>query len=66
MSAGEVVIAVVMGLVMLTLAILRLREGPRPSRFHQALWAESVRKRGLSEEEAMKEAYVLGYVKDKP
>ncbi|MFI6681859.1 hypothetical protein [Kribbella sp. NPDC050470] len=66
MSTWEIVMLVVMVAVMTMLALQNLREKPRPSRFRMALWAESVRRRGLTEEEAMREAWVLGYIDTPP
>lgn len=66
MSAGEIVGSLLFLILLCTMAVVRLREEPRPSRFRRALWAESVRKRGLSMEEAEREAYVLGYIKEPP
>jgi hypothetical protein len=65
-SAGEIIALVLFVGLFCTMAVVKLRQPLRPNRFHQALWADSVRKRGLSTEEAMREAYVLGYTKEKP
>lgn len=46
-------------LVVVKAVVPHKRQMPR---FHQALWAESVRQRGLSWEEAEKEAIVLGLI----
>lgn len=48
------------------LLVLKMLQKPRPSKFRQGLWAYSVRKRGLSMDEALREAYVLGYVDTPP
>lgn len=68
MGVGEI-IGMVFIIVMLSAIIIgnifeSITNGPRPSRFHQSLWAESVRERGLSQDEAIKEAKVLGYIKE--
>lgn len=50
---------IVMLAVMTMLVIQNRREKPRPSSFRLSLWAESVRKRGLSEDEALREYALL-------
>lgn len=62
MSAWEIVMLIVMLAVMTMLAIQNRREKPRPSSFRLSLWAESARRRGLTEEEALKEARLLGWI----
>lgn len=37
-----------------------------PSRFHMALYADSVRKRGISMEEAEEEMYIMGWTDYNP
>lgn len=66
MTGWEIVMLIVMLAVMTMLAIQNRREKPRVSSFRLSLWAASVRRRGLSEEEALREAWVLGYVDGPP
>jgi hypothetical protein len=59
MTVGAIIALVLSVGLFCTMAVVKLRQPPLPSRFRQALWAESVRKRGLSTEEAMKEYKLL-------
>jgi len=65
-STGEIIAAVVAGAVFLLQLVTAQAQPKQPSRFRRALWAQSVRKRGLTEDAALREAYILGYVKTPP